>query len=81
MSRINQTHCDSPTRSVLYGIMLSSARANQVYLHPMSESNLTENSADTIETVSATATATATVTTADISEEVMFSRESIMLIE
>jgi hypothetical protein len=57
--------------------MLSSARANQVYLHPMSESNLTENSADTIETVSATAT----VTTADISEEVMFSRESIILIE
>jgi hypothetical protein len=59
--------------------MLSSARANQVYLHPMSESNLTENSADTIETVSATATVI--VTTADISEEVMFSRESIMLIE
>ena len=57
--------------------MLSLARANQVYLHPISESNLTENSADTIETVSATAT----VTTADISEEVMFSRESIMLIE
>ncbi len=57
--------------------MLSSARANQVYLHPMSESNLTENSADTIETVSATVI----VTTADISEEVMFSRESIMLIE
>jgi hypothetical protein len=59
--------------------MLSSARANQAYLHPMSESNLTENSADTIETVSATATVI--VTTADISEEVMFSRESIMLIE
>jgi hypothetical protein len=59
--------------------MLSLARANQVHLHPMSESNLTENSADTIETVSATATVI--VTTADISEEVMFSRESIMLIE
>ncbi|ERG92230.1 MAG: hypothetical protein J07HQW1_02265 [Haloquadratum walsbyi J07HQW1] len=59
--------------------MLSSARANQVYLYPMSKSNLTENSADTIETVSATATVI--VTTADISEEVMFSRESIILIE
>lgn len=53
--------------------MLSSARANQVYLHPMSESNLTENSADTIETVSATATVIVTT--------VMLSRESIMLIE
>ncbi len=51
--------------------MLSSARANQAYLHPMSESNLTENSADTIETVSATVIVTT----------VMFSRESIMLIE